>query len=603
MAQAALVLLYGIAHGEQKRWPLHRDATIIGKSRGCDLVLEAPDISSLHCVISRHAGGYSLRDCNSRAGIRLNGDAIEEASLHDGDLLQIGPFSFQLALPPASAAVPAAEPRHLRLERKRRNLVRLALWQRRQAQVLAQRLAGRGSEAATAFVPLDVAQQVEALQQRMRDCERRAAQLDQGERELTRDRAILQQEREEFRELLAKREQELEERESWLRQHEDKLCQPVGWSAAAPAYPLAAEEPDLTEEQLQQTCVLPRWSAPAAAAEEDLEKTMCIPQVNAAGPLLSPEEFLAVDVQNLLLRPDELHLYVRSLRHLQQCLQDERQQLELAKQHIHAAGPEVSMPQSNDLLTREEWEQQYAEAIHYLQQQQAALDEQREQLGSLLTESNGTDADAGIRAELEALRQENQQLWQLAREQEAQGREEEAGLVSRAELLSELENLQRDNEMLRQLLETQRSHHAEQEEACQASLSDMPAVEDVDSYEAELVQFRRQLEEDRHKLNQEIHLLRQRQLELEDATRDVEMELSRERATLARERMQLERMREEIQNDLQRLQRDAGIHGRLAPVQQLRQEIVDRRQAGTTPPPPTRKDNPLLQNLRNNKGK
>src|SRR4051812_4398221 len=100
----ALVLLYG--NSEKKRRLLDRDVLIVGRARGCDIGLDAPDVSSLHCVITRGPYGYTVRDCGSRAGTRLNGDAVEEATLRDEDVLQVGPFSFRVHLPNDGAPGP-----------------------------------------------------------------------------------------------------------------------------------------------------------------------------------------------------------------------------------------------------------------------------------------------------------------------------------------------------------------------------------------------------------------------------------------------------------------------------------------------------------------
>src|SRR5947209_4703951 len=51
LKRPALELLYGSC--EKKRRVLDRDVLIVGRARGCDIGLEAPDVSSLHCVITR----------------------------------------------------------------------------------------------------------------------------------------------------------------------------------------------------------------------------------------------------------------------------------------------------------------------------------------------------------------------------------------------------------------------------------------------------------------------------------------------------------------------------------------------------------------------
>src|SRR5262245_42605041 len=97
----ALVVLYG--SDARRIRALGRDVTVIGKARGCDVVLDAHDVSTVHCVITRRGDGLRLRDCDSRAGTRLNGETIDEAALSDDDLLQIGPFSFRVRLPAPTA--------------------------------------------------------------------------------------------------------------------------------------------------------------------------------------------------------------------------------------------------------------------------------------------------------------------------------------------------------------------------------------------------------------------------------------------------------------------------------------------------------------------
>jgi hypothetical protein len=193
----ALVLLYGGAAEGPRCWPLDRDALIVGRSRGCDLALEATDVSGLHCVITCGVGGYAIRDCGSRAGTRVNGEPVQEATLHDGDYVKVGPFTFRVTLPPSRKAVPAAagEPRHLRLERKRQNLARLALGLRRRLNVL---LTGGQAEFRSARARADLLVRTAELQQRVREFEQRLTRLEQAERDLSRDRALLAQEQEAF---------------------------------------------------------------------------------------------------------------------------------------------------------------------------------------------------------------------------------------------------------------------------------------------------------------------------------------------------------------------------------------------------------------------
>src|SRR5579885_1944175 len=68
--QPALVVKYG--NSEKRLLPLDKTATVLGRGRGCDIELNGPEVSAVHCVITRDAAGLYLRDCQSRAGTRVN---------------------------------------------------------------------------------------------------------------------------------------------------------------------------------------------------------------------------------------------------------------------------------------------------------------------------------------------------------------------------------------------------------------------------------------------------------------------------------------------------------------------------------------------------
>src|SRR5881397_329787 len=95
--QPALIPIAG--NYDRKPRSLDRDVTSIGRARGSDLCLEANEISTLHCLIYRTLEGYRIRDCNSRTGTRVNGESIKNHLLHDGDIINLGPFSFEIRSP------------------------------------------------------------------------------------------------------------------------------------------------------------------------------------------------------------------------------------------------------------------------------------------------------------------------------------------------------------------------------------------------------------------------------------------------------------------------------------------------------------------------
>ncbi len=191
--QPALIVTYG-STGKRHR-ALNRPALVLGKARGCDIGLVAPDVSNLHCVIARTPDGFQVRDCASRTGTRLNGRAVTEALLHDGDVLQVGPFSFRVYLPPHLNPGRGAEAgkRTRRLERSRRSLARFALAYRRR---LREHQA-RADDLVALQADLD--QRLTVLRGQVQEYEQRFRQLEQAERDLAADRAALDQEAAELR--------------------------------------------------------------------------------------------------------------------------------------------------------------------------------------------------------------------------------------------------------------------------------------------------------------------------------------------------------------------------------------------------------------------
>jgi pSer/pThr/pTyr-binding forkhead associated (FHA) protein len=183
--QPTLVPLYG---GLDKRpRPLDRDVITVGRARSCDIGLEAPEVSTLHCLLYRTAEGFRVRDCGSRTGTRVNGDVPRHNVLADGDVLQIGPFSFTVQIPPAFRTETKVDPRLEQSRRSRRNLAHLALNLRRRLH----RAKAGGGEAGQA----DLGCKATELRNRIRQYDQRLSQLERAERDLEADREQLRRER------------------------------------------------------------------------------------------------------------------------------------------------------------------------------------------------------------------------------------------------------------------------------------------------------------------------------------------------------------------------------------------------------------------------
>ncbi len=247
----ALIVLCGAT--KRKYLPLAGDLVVLGRGAGCDLGLVSPEVGPVHCIIARLGGEWRIRDCSGRA-TRINGRSIQDEALRNGDVIQIGTFSFEAHLPHRSAAPAAAAvaaPQHAHLQRSRRKLAEHALNMRRQlrqARAVENELARREHDLEEMERRLrtgtqdrqERVQQAEAgLEQRKSELDhfarhlrrleqrlRREAAVDPGcEADLVQARMDLQRERGDLAELRAELEQRHAEAEETATQLEAQLSQ------------------------------------------------------------------------------------------------------------------------------------------------------------------------------------------------------------------------------------------------------------------------------------------------------------------------------------------------------------------------------------------
>ena len=75
--------------------PLHRPITLIGSRRTARIHLNSTDVSRAHALLVVRADGTAhLRDLHSRVGTLVDGRAITEHRLRDGEQIAIAGFSF-----------------------------------------------------------------------------------------------------------------------------------------------------------------------------------------------------------------------------------------------------------------------------------------------------------------------------------------------------------------------------------------------------------------------------------------------------------------------------------------------------------------------------
>jgi hypothetical protein len=70
--------------------PLDRDVVVIGRSSGCDIVLDDPNVSRRHAEVRRLGEGFSLVDLGSTNGTEVNDQRVGETSLMNGDVIGVG---------------------------------------------------------------------------------------------------------------------------------------------------------------------------------------------------------------------------------------------------------------------------------------------------------------------------------------------------------------------------------------------------------------------------------------------------------------------------------------------------------------------------------
>jgi len=79
--------------GNQTHFPFDKDQLSIGKNPTNDLVLNQPDVSREHCIISRDGAGYKITDLESANGVFLNGFRVQGSSiLPDGARIGVGDY-------------------------------------------------------------------------------------------------------------------------------------------------------------------------------------------------------------------------------------------------------------------------------------------------------------------------------------------------------------------------------------------------------------------------------------------------------------------------------------------------------------------------------
>lgn len=93
----------------ERRFPLHPVQSRIGRSADNTIVIDDPGISSEHARIDHDNGHWTILNALSTNGTFVNGRAVHEAEVRDGDRITLGNIAFEFRLrEPEPGARPAA---------------------------------------------------------------------------------------------------------------------------------------------------------------------------------------------------------------------------------------------------------------------------------------------------------------------------------------------------------------------------------------------------------------------------------------------------------------------------------------------------------------
>jgi pSer/pThr/pTyr-binding forkhead associated (FHA) protein/tetratricopeptide (TPR) repeat protein len=107
--QTMAVLIFRTGPRDEKRFPLVKEVSSIGRDEDCDVVLPDASVSRRHAFVYRvDERLYRVEDHNSSNGTLVNGEAIVTEFLSDGDRLEIG--CYELLFRNALTAEPAFPP-------------------------------------------------------------------------------------------------------------------------------------------------------------------------------------------------------------------------------------------------------------------------------------------------------------------------------------------------------------------------------------------------------------------------------------------------------------------------------------------------------------
>ncbi len=314
--QPALIVQHG--NTAQKHRPIDRAGMTLGQARGCDIELDAPEVSNIHCVITRGPDGLYIRDCNSRTGTRVNGERIREAYLHDDDVLQIGPFSFQIYLPKVFVTQPERGP---------------ALSASAPASAPAQEI-DPDMEKALAEKEGELEQKEKDLHNQLRDFEQKKRQWEETKNLLAKGQENVKEHSKKTESRIQQLEEELKQRQGKVQQGEQELAKRQSQ--------IQQTEKELKQRQTQVEKEIQNRLKESQQRCQEMERAQTEALKEKAS---STHEEGSDQSRELELRKQELDKHARQLQTLQQRLREDEEKLRQERQDLQQGSqPPVAQP-------------------------------------------------------------------------------------------------------------------------------------------------------------------------------------------------------------------------------------------------------------------
>ncbi len=79
------------------RYKIDSRETFVGRdAEKCNIILDNPEVSSVHAVFKKSLVNLVIEDLNSSNGVVINGQRVNKQELVNGDVIEIGPYKFTL---------------------------------------------------------------------------------------------------------------------------------------------------------------------------------------------------------------------------------------------------------------------------------------------------------------------------------------------------------------------------------------------------------------------------------------------------------------------------------------------------------------------------